>query len=361
MFDKSYLSMDIGSRNIKIVHGGYKKGKIEINEYDIIETPFNSVKDGKLIRAKDIAAAISLSLDKNKIKEKKVILTVTGTSVITRDVTIPKSTNDEIAKMLELDSQQYFPVDLDNYVTDFKVLEDEDNSGNVNNRVFLVAVPQKQVDDYMGLAGLMKLEVAAIDIPANCISKCLYNKNFILNNKAASGSNENSVVIDMGHESATVCIYHNSTLKLSRILLNGGIEIDKHICEEFGMDYREAEEYKISKLKIDSDDLLDLNDEILRRLNETARPAVNDFVNDVSRLFDFYSSRSNSNRMGKILLCGGASRLKGLSRYISNYFNINAEQLKPDEKVIYKGKKGRETFEMDYSMLVSAIGAIVRI
>ena len=371
MFKKRYLALDIGNRNIKIVYGGASKKKIEIIEYDIVDTPANSIKDGKIINTKALANTVAEVLKKNHIKAKKLILNITGTGVITRDVLLPRSTDEEIEKILEFEAQQYFPVNLENYVLDFKILEEVSNSEGVYNRVLLVAVPLKQVEEYMKIPGLLKMELVAIDIPANCISKFLFIEDKLiieagLANEAGVNKNENEnsdtpkefAVIDIGSETTGVCIFHGTKLKFNRILLNGSGDIDRLISNEFDIDFKQAEEIKIRKSKIVSeDDDIDTPDGEIN-ISDVIKPSINNLISDISRFFDFYNSRSVGNRLQRIYICGGGSKLKGLDKYISSYFNIPVEYLSISGNVVYNGKA--KVFKDDFAYLASAIGALVR-
>ncbi|MCR4434244.1 MAG: type IV pilus assembly protein PilM [Clostridiales bacterium] len=356
MFGNQYLAVDIGNRNIKAVHGGVSNKKIEIKEYGIFDTPANSIRDGKITNVSAVADSIRMFVEKNRIKAKKLILNVTGTGVITRDILLPQSNEDEVEKMLEYEAQQYFPVDLKNYVLDFKLMEDITSDEGRFTRVLLVAVPVKQVDEYMKLPGLMKMEPAAVDIPANCISKLVSYLDFHLTDETAA----EYAVVDIGCETVGVSIFNRNVLKFNRILLNGSGDIDRLISENYSMSPAEAEKKKIASALVvpeESDGSLSIED---ARMSNIVKPAVDAVISDINRFFDFYLSRSTGNKIGRIYLCGGGSRLKGLPEYISAYFNIPVEFLTPGSNIVYRGSKGQEAFLNDYVLITGAVGATVR-
>ncbi len=360
MFNRKYLAVDIGNKNIKIVHGMFRKGKVEITEYGIIDTPVNSIRDGKISNLSLIAKCINDVSNEKKMSAKRLILNVSGTGVITRDIQVPKASLDEIEKMLEFEAQQYFPVDLSSYVIDFKILEEIESQEGIFYRIFLAAVPVKQVEEYMKLSELLKMNISAIDIPANCVLKLIFDaapKKGKEGTKASEYPDE-FAVIDIGHSTTGVCIFSDRKLKFNRILHNGSGDIDKYISTAFDFDFKEAENRKIIKghiLENDSD-----YDEDLLNLSNILKQAVDNLAVEINRFFEFYSSRNSQNRLEKIYICGGGSRLKGLEGYLSGFFNVPVEALKPGSHIEYKGRKNRDAFNADYALLINAIGAMIR-
>lgn len=360
MFNKKYLAIDMGSSKIKIVHGAVDKDKIIINEYDIVDTPQSCLEDGKITNLEMLVYVIKEVINKNKMREKNLVLNITGTGIITRDIQIPKSTDEEIGKILEFEAQQYFPVELDNYVIDFKVQEEIDNGEGNLNRVLLVAAPKSQVDEYMKIHKKIKMEIEAIDIPANNIFKLFFGENYLDKKFENKELPKEFAVLDIGAKTTGVYIFSGGKLKFSRILLNGSTDIDELISSYLNVDFKKAEELKIMMGRLVGEEESEgLEDEVLQMSN-IIKPAISSVMNDVNRFFEFYNSRSTGNRLEKILICGGGSKLIGMDTFLSSYFNMPVEYLMPFENVIYKGRKSKEDFSSDYLMMANAIGGIIR-
>lgn len=358
MFNKPCLALDIGNRYIKIVYGRVIKKKVEVMHYDIIDTPPNVVRDGKIIDAKSIAGIISETVKKNKMKAKRLVMLVTGTGVITRDIVMPKSTESEIEKILEFEAPQYFPVDLQNYVLDFKVIEETINDEGVSDRVLLVAVPTRQVDEYMKIPDMLKMEMESIDLPANCISKFLFSTDPKQDKDVKIPAE--FAVIDIGANTTAVCIFSNQKLKFSRILLSGGCEIDKLISNQFNTDFVQAEQVKLLIGKIIPEGMEQQESEEVMNVSETIKLAVNNMVTDINRFIEFYNSRTSNNRLEKVYICGGGSKLEGLSVYLSSYLNLPVDYLLSRDRVIFKEKKDPVVCEQDFTFLINALGALIR-
>jgi type IV pilus assembly protein PilM len=351
MFEKKLISLDIGSKTIKIAYGFSNKSNIIVNEYDIIDTPKDCINDGVILNAEILSQTLLNTFKKNSISKAGLVLSITGTGVITREIQIPISTDKEIEQILEFEAQQYFPVDLQNYTTDFRVLENITDTNGSQSRILIVAAPNKQIEGYLKLAKLLKEQLIAVDIPANCLTKGFSYK--------AQNLGEEYAVVDIGYETCMVCILQKDKLKFNRILLNGSSEIDGFIANRFNLEYSKAEQMKIA-----FKGLSDVQQETAAanesELANAIEKAMSDIVADISRFIDFSNSRENSNHVQKIFICGGGSKLAGLPEFFSSYFNLPVSTLSFENEIIYKGKKNKLVFEQDYIQLVNAIGGLVR-
>lgn len=354
MFEKKLISLDIGNKTTKIAYGSFNKKNIIVDEYDIVETPKDCINDGIILNADMLSQTLIQALKNNKINKAGLVLSVTGTGVITREIQIPLSTDKEIGQILEFEAQQYFPVDLQNYTTDFKLLENITDSEGSHSRVLIVAVPNKQIEGYIQLAKLLKQQLVAIDIPANCVIK-----EFSYKTEQIFNSEEEFALVDIGYDTSMVCIFRNNILKFNRILLNGSYEIDRNIADQFSIEHSRAELLKLS-YKASSAAQSEVAATNQSELSTVIERAMNNIVSDVSRFIDFANSRDSSNRVQRIFLCGGGSKLEGITEYFTNYFNLPVSLLPLGNEVIYRGKKGRKVFEEDYIRLVNAIGGLIR-
>lgn len=356
MSGKKLIAIDIGNNTTKIVYGTANKKNILVNEYEIISTPKDCINDGLVINAEAIAKALKEAFKKNRMSNAELVVNISGTGVITRDIQLPLSTEQELSQILAFEAQQYFPVDLENYTTDFKVLENMSGQEGNFSRVLVVAAPNKQLEGYIQLSKLLKHPLHSIDIPSNSVLKLLSFRS-----EDDTDKDLDYAVVDIGKATSMVCILRNNNLKFSRILLNGSAEIDSFIANKFNMEYRKAEEIKIAFNGTGSDAEGAGRQVDMADLSETIDNALNNIMSDISRFIEFFNSRESMNQVRKIYVCGGGSLLSGIAEYFSGYFNMPAVQLPVKKEVVYKGKKGKSSFEKDYIRLVNAIGALIRV
>ena len=58
-----------------------------------------------------------------------------------------------------------------------------------------------------------------------------------------------------------------------------------------------------------------------------------DLALEVRRTFDYFSSTTDSERIGRVVMSGGAARLRGLTEYLSTTWSIPVEVARPLERI----------------------------
>jgi type IV pilus assembly protein PilM len=127
------------------------------------------------------------------------------------------------------------------------------------------------------------------------------------------------------------------------------------------MDLKGAEQLKISSGRITEDEQAQDPADAIEYANNLIKSVVNNIMNDINRFFEFYNSRSIGNKLEKVYVCGGGSKLVGFEGYLGNYLGVPVEQIFASlNNVVYNGKKSKEEFCADFPLLINAIGSIVR-
>src|SRR5665647_894839 len=110
------VSIDIGSKNIKIVEGSSDKKNLLIKKAVTVQTPINAISEGNIKEYDSIRNAVKQTLTANSIRTKNAVFSINTTSLITRTVELPVVKNGaEIIQMIRFELEQFLPVVLDEY------------------------------------------------------------------------------------------------------------------------------------------------------------------------------------------------------------------------------------------------------
>lgn len=344
--NKKILALDMGSYKIKALVGREKNNRIIIDDYFTIPTPKGAYIDGRIMDKVLLHYAIDEALKKNGIKVKDVYLTINSSEIIVREVIIPKVEAEEVEKLLSFQIEDYIPVDPENFVVQFKLIDTtyEDNIEKLS--LLLIGIPKEIVENHFELLKDLALNPLVLDYQPNSMAKLLGLSNFI--NKDYPTKDFTFAVIDIGYENTKVSIVKNGIIYLSRVVEIGGKYIDQSIVNNYGYD-----DYELMQIKEGLDDLNKFYGE------NSEHTAIYSLIKGIfvtlneriEMIFRYYLSRSSNNQISMILLYGGNANYAGLDNFFSNYFNIPTIIVESFDKVNFNGK----IFEY-----INSIGALVR-
>ena len=343
---RNVISFDIGASSIKMVTGKYSREKLVINKCIDIITPDGVINDGRIVNQDTLKDIIKFSLNENKIKAQDVIITTNSSLVINREIVIPKVEADEIDTVIRYEIQQYLPINLDDYILQFIILEELEDESGQKLKVNVIAYPDKIARGYYDLINSLGLTPYVLDVTYNSINK-------IANYSELSKVGDKGTVafVDMGGNSVNVTVLKDGKLDFPRMIKIGGDNIDFALSQKLNMSVKSTESIKIEKGK-----LLDIKDDDV--INNALKICIDEIVMDLERIIKFYSNKSVGNKIDKIFVYGGTSNIKGIDNYLEEKFDIKTEKIDKLNNIEFASK---ELKELSMEQYLNAIGAIIRL
>lgn len=343
---KKVVSLDIGSSNIKIVEGLYHKDVLTIKKSVNIPTPKDSVVDGDIRNKDSVIQAISVALSENKISAKDAICTTNSSLIINREFVIPKINEDEIETYVKFELQKYLSINLDDYIVQVSILDDN-ISENINNmKVRVIAFPRKLSDKYFYIINKLKLKPYILDVSYNSLNKILKITNKIEEKKEYDKA---TVAIDFGAESVNVSIFNNNILDFTRLIKSGGNDIDDNLVDMCNMPRNKAFIEKSSNC-----DLMNLNEE---KSNVIIKDIVDEWIEKIEKILNFYRSKNQNTTIDKIYIYGGSSNISGIDKYIEARLNVKTEKLIDiaNKNIVLKDN------QVNIDNQINSLGAVIRL
>lgn len=131
---KKVLSILIGSECTKVCEVNYKKkyGNSSIRVYHsiIFNTPEGTVEDGFIKDLNSFGEELKNQLRAAKIKADRVIFIVNSSKIANREIIIPHVKEKRIMDIIKTGALEYFPIDLDDYILSYQVIENKKSSNN---------------------------------------------------------------------------------------------------------------------------------------------------------------------------------------------------------------------------------------
>lgn len=343
---KKVLSIDFGADEIKIIEGqGSKKG-INISKAFTVDLPKDVYHNGEILDQVAIVSSLKTSLKENKVSTNLTYGIINSSSIITREVSIPKVPEKEIASIINYQLDNFLPVDPEDYVVNHIVLGNNMEEEVEKLDILLVGVPKKMVLNHLDLIKEVGLKPEVLDFQSNSMAKLLEFNSMV--NDYYTTRDVAIASVDMGYDSSKLTIIKNGKIEVSRVIDVGAKTVYENLSSLFDYSYDEREDKvrSIEDINASSDEF----DDYFRMLNIT-RTTLDNLLEKIEVVFRYYTSRQNLNFINYILLQGGFSNIEGIESLFSSYFNIPTVKLSSLDKIKWKG---------DFTKYANAIGGLIR-
>lgn len=342
------LSIDLGSHSIKAVEGKIQRNVINVNKLIEVATPEGAIIDGKITNEEFIINVLERLIRENNIKAKDVIFTTNSSSIINRDILIPSVAEDEMDTVVRYEIQQYLPINLDDYVIQFIILDEIVDDNGMKLKINVTAFPERMALAYYDVANSLELNPYSLDVTYNAISKIANYGEYTLTDGEVIGGTV--AFIDMGATAIDVSILRNGKLDFTRMLKIGGDNIDYALSERLNTTQSLKDIVKSKEV-----DLLEINE--VNSQTEIIKEVIDEILEELERIIQFYKNKSKSD-IDSIYIFGGVSSIKNIDIYLEEKLNIKVSKINEIKNV----NLGNDAlFTEDVSLYLNAIGAIIRL
>ena len=346
--DKEVIVFDIGTSSIKVLIGKFYRNKVVVRDCIIEKTPEGSVIDGAIINILALESVVKKIIEENDINIKDAICTTNSSSIINREIYIPKVDKSEMDTVIKFEIQEYLPINLNNYIVQYIELGEEEVDGKEKIKVNVIAYPEKVARTYCEFIKNLGLKPYALDTTFNSLNKIVKVSKEI--NEYEYNDGDTLAFIDIGAASVNVNIYKDEKLDFTRLLKFGGNEIDEALKNKCNISQNAFERVKFQEVN-----LIDLEEE---GPSAVVRDIIEKWTSEIDRIFKFYKSRDIGNKIDRIFIYGGISKTKGIESYLSGRFATKVRRIKELSNVYFEDNRDGEASIEKY---VNAIGALIRL
>ena len=298
------LSIDITDRKIKLVRGVHAGNKIRVQDADMRELTLGMVSNGYITDVPMVAAELNDIIKTKGITEKDAIVSITSSSIVYKEMLLPKPKSLKNTAAIEAMIQANMGVSNEFNISYTIAGEAEDEEKNKLIKIIATACPQRLVDGYVRLFSHIGLSLKAVNISNNSVTRLIVNIP-----KMAERMPMLLIQIDQGF--LNMNLYEDNQIVFSRYF------------------------------NIDPSDYDNAPDFVVR--------AVYD---NLFRMIQFIKSRKGSKPLKEIMFYGDTGNFIELSNAISS-FNVPVHVLAAPSTVI-------TMTEIDFTQYANAIGAIYR-
>jgi len=334
---KDVIGLDIGCSSIKLVELKEDKNGFKLQNLALSPLPSEAIVDGALMDSVTIIDTIRNLITTSRTKTKDVVTSVSGHSVIVKKISLPFMTEAELEESIQWEAERYIPFDINDVNIDFQIFGSTPENPEVMD-VVLVAAKKDIINDYVSVIMESGLNPIIIDIDSFALENMLAI-NYDLDKEEAIA------IANVGASITNMNIIKSNLSAFTRDIFKGGNQITEEIQRQLHVDHDEAEKIKVgTKVDLTSQPIIQ---NVLRTASESL--AV-----EIGNSLDFFQSTTTYEKIAKIYLSGGGSKIKDFDIILQQQIGIPVEVVNPFKKIDYSGKN----FDMEYLREIGPIMAV---
>jgi len=343
---KSLVGLDIGSSAVKAIElkpsgKGYKVLAIGVES-----VPPDSIVDGAIIDGGAVADAVRRLFANKKFKAKDVVASLSGNSVIVKKITLPAMTEAELSESIYWEAEQYIPFDIQDVNLDYEILAQgtgQDSQGSMD--VLLVAAKKDKIADYTNVITQAGKTAVIVDVDAFALQNA-YEANYGFEPTAVVA------ILNAGASAININILSGAQSVFTRDVSMGGNAFTEAVQKELDLPYESAEQLKKGH---------DVEGASFEDARAVLKAMTDNVLLEVEKTFDFFKATAASDRIDRIMLCGGASRVEGFADALRERFGTEVEQFDPFRQVSLDPKVlGNVSMEDAAPLAAVALGLALR-
>jgi type IV pilus assembly protein PilM len=312
--------IDIGKCALKAVRcrPGTDPRKLSVEAFEYIEYPM-MLTQAEADPVEIVRAAIEELITRHDLRGDVVAVSVPGHLGLSKFIKLPPIEARKIPDIVKYEARQQIPFPLEQVVWRWQRLAGgmEESGFVLDAEVALFAMKREQV--YKALAPLTE-EGVRVDVlqlaPIALANMVMFDQ---LPDPATINPDEppaSIVLVAMGVDS-TDLVVTNGLRIWQRSLPIGGSSFTKALVQGMKLTFSRAESLKRNAVKAEDP----------KAVFKTMRPVFNSFAAELQRSLNYFTGTDKTATIGKVLLLGNATKLRGLSDFVGQQLQLDVQRL----------------------------------
>ncbi len=321
---KAVVGLDIGSSAVKAVELKAVGKGFKVVAFAIEPVPPDSIVDGAIIDGAAVADAIRRVFENKAFKTKEVAASLSGNAVIVKKINLPVMTAAELAESIYWEAEQYIPFDIQDVNLDYQILDagtGAESTGTMD--VLLVAAKKEKIADYTGVISQAGRVPVIVDVDVFALQNA-YEVNYGLEADAVV------VLLNAGASAININILTGDQSLFTRDVSIGGNAYTEAVQKELNLPFDSAEQLKRGQ------PIEGVNAE---EVTAVLHAMTENVLLEIQKTFDFFKATASSDRIDRIMLSGGASRVDGFAQAVQERFSTAVEVFDPFKKIAFDAQR----------------------
>jgi len=315
---KALVGLDIGSSAVKAVELKASGKSYKVTGFGTEPLPPDSIVDGAIIDGAAVADAIRRLFEGRNIKTRDVAASLSGNAVIVKKISLPIMSDAELAESIYWEAEQYIPFDIQDVNLDYQILDRGDAaSGKGTMDVLLVAVKKDKIGDYTGVITQVGKTPALVDVDAFALQNA-YEVNYPIEPGRVVA------LVNIGASVTNVNILSGSSTIFWRDISFGGNQYTDAIQKQLSLGFEQADALKRGEASADHS---------VAEILPILRSVSDDLAQELQKTFDFFGATTSTEKIDRLFIAGGCSRIVNLDRQLKERFGMAVEIMNPFRQI----------------------------
>ena len=307
---KNAIGLEIGDGLVKAMRIVSSNKENKLIGFEMVDVNFREGRQGIINAIKEVLGKLGLN------KKDKINISVSGESVMVRDIHWPQMSDDEIRKALRFEVERQVHYKAEEIVFDYYSVMDK-SIAETKTRVILVAAKKGLIENYSSLIESAGYKCGFVEVDTFSLLNCFYI------NGPEVPPEKTIAIINVGLEVTNINIIKGKIVGLTKDAFVAWSNLVDALPKETELDFDD-----VTALKglMGSDDVYELSLFIMNALS-----------NQVRRTIEFYESQGRDT-VEEIYLCGKLAMYKNLDKYLQNILGLKVTIWNPIANVSYNPK-----------------------
>jgi len=320
--------IDIGKCALKAVRcqPSSDPRKITADAFDYVEYPM-LLTQPEADPVELVRAALAEFVGRNKLKGTRVAIAVPGQSGLSKFIKLPPIEAKKIPDIVKYEARQQIPFPLEQVVWDWQRLPGglEEGGFVIDAEVAVFAMKREQVFKALTPLTQAGIEVDVVQLsPVALANMVMFDQ---LPDPATVDPEKppaSIVLVSMGVDSTDLVVTNGMRI-WQRSMPIGGSNFTKSLVQGMKLTFAKAEHLKRNAVRAEDP----------KMVFKVMRPVFNEFAAELQRSLNYFTGSDRTATIGKVLLLGNATRLRGLADFVAKQLQLDVQKLES-----YRGLEG---------------------
>ena len=331
--------LDIGSSSVKLTELTESSKGVFLTRYAMIPLAKGVIVDGIVAEAEALTAVIKEIYKKSGCKRKKIVMSISGNSVIVKKASFAQMEESELGALIHDEADKYLPFD-DMSLVDYDFQITGENPYNASQMdVLIVAAKKELVEGYTDAVAAAGLTPVIMDVDSFAV-ETMYEENYDF------AENDLAVLVNIGASITNLNVVKGGMSIFTRDFNLGGNSITEALAASLGISPEEAEAAKIEGRG---------DDPPSRELFRAGLSAYADAIcSEIERSIDYFHSTFGQENIGKMILSGGGALTPGIAGEMERRLGIETALVEPFKKI----KLDKKALEAGPAEIIGPLAAV---